>query len=127
MVVVEMRDVDYKRIGERIRILRQKHGLTQEKLSEIVGCSNNHLSHIENASCKVSLGMLVNIAAVFNSSLDYFFFDTPFARPEALINTEISTKLQKCSPETLAALNRILDALLELQKTPIKHIGRWSQ
>ena len=117
---MNMNDNDYKRLGERIRELRINKGLTQEVLAEMVGCSNNHLSHIENASCKVSLNMLVSIAKVLNVSLDYFFFDTPFVRPEAVINTEIAEKLNKCSPATLAAANKLLQSLLELQETLTK-------
>ena len=119
---MNMNDTDYKRLGERIRELREKNALTQEVLAEMVGCSNNHLSHIENASCKVSLNMLVNIAKVLNVSLDYFFFDTPFVRPQAVINTEIAEKLNKCSPSTLATVNKMLQSLLELQESLTKQL-----
>ena len=112
-----MNAVDFENLGERIRALRLERGLTQEVLSEMVGCSNNHLSHIENASCKVSLNMLVSIARVLNVSLDYFFFDTPFVRPEAVINTEIAEKLNRLSPAALATANKMLKSLLELQDT----------
>ena len=112
-----MNDVDFENLGERIRALRLERGLTQEVLAEMVGCSNNHLSHIENASCKVSLNMLVSIAKVLNVSLDYFFFDTPFARPEAVINTEIAEKLNRLSPAGLATANKMLKSLIELEDT----------
>ena len=114
---MNMNDVDYKLLDQRIRALRLKRGLTQEVLAEMVGCSNNHLSHIENASCKVSLNMLVSIAKVLNVSLDYFFFDTPFARPEAVINTEIAEKLNRLSPAGLATANKMLKSLIELEDT----------
>ena len=49
------KEVDYARIGQRIRSLRQSKNMTQAELSALVDCSNNYLSHIETAQCKVSL------------------------------------------------------------------------
>ena len=108
-------DVDYERIGRRIRRLRTEKGLTQAALSAMADCSNNYLSHVETAQTKVSLGMLLRIAAALDVSLDYFLLDTPFVRPEAIIETEISDKLRRCAPETLVAVSRMLDVLLEQQ------------
>jgi len=110
------KEVDYGRIGQRIRELRASRGLTQAELSAMVDCSNNHLSHIETAQCKVSLNMLLKIAYALDTSLDYFLLDTPFARPESIINTEIAGKLRKCSSATLVAVNKSIDLLLELEK-----------
>ena len=47
------KEVDYEKVGQRIRELRIAKGMTQADLSAIVDCSNNHLSHIETAQCKV--------------------------------------------------------------------------
>ncbi len=110
------KEVDYERIGQRIRNLRVSKGMTQAELSEIINCSNNHLSHIETAYCKVSLNILLKIAYALEVSLDYFLLDTPFARPESIINFEISKKLNQCSSATLVAVNKSIDILLELQQ-----------
>ena len=109
-------DVDYERIGSRIRKLRTERGLTQAALSDLAGCSNNYLSHVETGQTKVSLGMLMRIASALEVSLDWFLLDTPFARPEVLIETEIARKLDRCSPQTLVAVNRMLDVLLEQEE-----------
>jgi len=109
------KEVDYEKVGQRIRDLRISKGLTQAELSAMVDCSNNHLSHIETAQCKVSLNMLLKIAYALDTSLDYFLLDTPFARPESIINIEIANKLHKCSSVTLVAVNKSIDVLLELQ------------
>lgn len=109
-------EVDYERIGKRIRKLRTEKGLTQAALSAMAECSNNYLSHVETAQTKISLGMLLRIAGALDVSLDYFLLDTPFVRPEAIIETEISDKLRRCAPETLVAVNRMIDVLLEQQE-----------
>ncbi len=110
------KEVDYEKVGRRIRDLRISKGMTQAELSEMVDCSNNHLSHIETAQCKLSLGMLLKIAFALDASLDYFLLDTPFARPESIINMEIAKKLNKCSSATLVAVNKSIDVLLTLQE-----------
>lgn len=109
-------DVDFEKIGARIRKLRKEKGWSQEELGEMVDCSNNHISHVETAQNKVSLSLLLRLSYVFEVSLDYFLLDTPFARPEAIIDFEISNKLAKCSPATLVTVNHMLDTLLEQQK-----------
>lgn len=111
-----MQDVDYKKIGSRIRDLRIKHKYTQEQLGEMIGCSNNHISHIETGTNKVSLTLLLRLSHAFEISLDYFLLDTPFARPEAIVDFEISKKLSACSASTLVTVNHMLDMLLEQQK-----------
>lgn len=110
------REIDYAKIGARIRKLRIEKGLTQAELSELAGCSNNYLSHVETAQSKVSLTVLLKIATALQTSLDYFLLDTVFARPDTIIETEISEKLRRCRPATLVAINRIIDALLEQEK-----------
>lgn len=106
-------EVDYVKVGARIRRLRTEKGLTQATLSEMAGCSNNYLSHVETAQSKVSLSVLLRIATALDTSLDYFFLDTGFARPDTIIETEISKKLRRCQPATLVAINHIIDAIME--------------
>ena len=50
-------EVDYERIGKRIRKLRIEKGLTQAALSAMADCSNNYLSHVETAQTKITLGI----------------------------------------------------------------------
>ena len=109
------KEVDYERIGQRIRSLRQSKNMTQAELSALVDCSNNYLSHIETAQCKVSLSMLLKLSYALGESIEYFLLDTPYACAETIINREISKKLAKCSPFTLNAASKMIDILLEQQ------------
>ena len=52
----------YKTLGQNISFYRRRRKLTQMKLSEAVEISRNHLSHIENADCAVSLDTIFAIA-----------------------------------------------------------------
>ena len=111
-----MTEVNYEKIGQRIRKLRLQKGLTQAQLSEMVGCSNNYLSHIETAQCKLSVSMLLRLANALGESTDFFLVDTPYAHRETIINRDIATKLSNCTPATLVAVSKMIDALLEQQK-----------
>lgn len=40
-------DIDYGKVGERIREIRLKRGITQEKLAELSDLSPQHMNRIE--------------------------------------------------------------------------------
>lgn len=109
-------EIDYIKIGRRIKAARIEKGLNQSDLGALVGCSNNHMSHVEVGQTKVSLAMLLKLARVLDKDFDYFLLDTPYVKKERIIDSEIIDKLKQCSPTTLITVNRILDALLEQQE-----------
>lgn len=109
-------EVDYKRVGLRIRQARQQAGMTQAELGEAVDCSNNHISHIESGQTKVSLTLLLRLSYALDTSLDFFLLDTPYARRDALLAGALQKKLARCDKPTLVAASRMLDVLLEQQK-----------
>lgn len=90
-------------------------GLNQGELGELVGCSNNHMSHVEVGQTKVSLTMLMKLSVVLEKDFDYFLLDTPYVRQDRVIDSEILDKMKKCSPATLISINKIIDVLLEQQ------------
>ena len=108
--------VDYKKIGQRIKQARMERGMNQSDLGELLGCSNNHVSHVEVGQTKVSLAMLMKLSVILDKDFNYFLFDTPYTRRENIINDEISEKLNRCSPATLVSVSKIIDILLEQEK-----------
>lgn len=117
MGVMEMQpEIDYIKIGQRIKTARLELGYSQADLGALVGCSNNHMSHVEIGQTKVSLSMLLKLAYVLEKNFDYFLLDTPYARCESIINSEIAGKLSQCDSTTLITMSKIIDALLEQQK-----------
>ena len=44
--------MDYKELGNRVREARTIYGITQSNLAERVGCSVQHISHIETIVSK---------------------------------------------------------------------------
>ncbi len=62
--------IDYKDIGQRIKQVRTARGLTQEKLSEIVGIGPSHMSHIESGSTVPSFEVFIAILNALECSAD---------------------------------------------------------
>lgn len=117
MGVIEMQpEIDYVKIGQRIKTARLEKGYSQAELGARVGCSNNHMSHVEVGQTKVSLSMLLKLAFVLEKNFDYFLLDTPYAKCESIINSEIADKLNQCNSTTLITVSKIIDVLLEQQK-----------
>ena len=114
-----LEEVDYTSIGNRIRTARLEKGMTQAELGEAAGCSNNYMSHIETGQTKVSLKILLRISRALEYNIDYFLLDTPYVLPQTLVSIDISKKLDKCTSRTLITLNRIIDALIDLQEIDI--------
>lgn len=108
--------VDYKKIGQRIKKARMERGLNQSDLGELLGCSNNHVCHVEIGQTKVSLAMLMKLSVILDKDFNYFLFDTPYTRKETIISDEISEKLNQCSPATLVSISKIIDILLEQER-----------
>ncbi|WP_219713646.1 helix-turn-helix domain-containing protein, partial [Clostridioides difficile] len=63
-------ELDFKFIGQRIKIARIKKKLTQEVLSEKINVSPQHVSNIETGNSSVSLPTLVAIANTLGVSVD---------------------------------------------------------
>jgi len=116
MEVFEMQpEIDYGKIGQRIKSARLEKGYSQADLGVLVGCSNNHMSHVEVGQTKVSLAMLLKLARVLDKHFDYFLLDTPYAKSDAIIDAEIANKLKQCSVTTLITVSKIIDVLIEQQ------------
>ena len=51
-----------KVVGETIRKMRRKKGITQEKLADLAGINRTHMYRIENEHVQMTLGTLKLIA-----------------------------------------------------------------
>ncbi len=113
-------EIDFTKIGQRIKTARNEKGINQADLGSLIGCSNNHVSHVEVGQTKVSLSMLLKLSLILEKDFDYFLLDTPYVNKNRIINTEIADKLNRCNrcnSSTLIAVSKIIDVLLEQQET----------
>lgn len=68
-------EIDYAKLGLKIKEIRISKGLTQDTLAEMVSCNTSHISNVENNHTKVSLNVLLAIANALNTSIDYLLSD----------------------------------------------------
>ena len=59
--------------GKRIKMLRKKNGLTQEKLAEQLGIAVNTVARIEIGNRGISIDLAIELDVRFNTTLDYIF------------------------------------------------------
>lgn len=68
--VMYMKELNYKKIGERLRKLRKYMGLTQEQVAEILSVGRDAILRIEKGDRKIDLQELMNFSKIYNISMD---------------------------------------------------------
>lgn len=67
--------MDLTLLGNRIRVAREKKGITQETLAERINISPSHISVIERGVKTVRIDTVVRIANELDVSADYLLQD----------------------------------------------------
>lgn len=86
--------MDYVMLGKNIRKYRLMHGMRQEDLAELCGCSNSHIGQIENARGVPSLEMTVKIANALSVTVDQLV-KKDYTNPEKVYLKEIAERIEK--------------------------------
>lgn len=60
--------MNLKQIGQNVKKIREEMHLTQAQLAELVNLSNNHISHIECGTGKMSLKTLLAICKALETT-----------------------------------------------------------
>ena len=68
--VMYMKELNYKKIGERLRKLRKYMGLTQEQVAEILSVGRDAILRIEKGDRKIDLQELMSFSKLYNISMD---------------------------------------------------------
>lgn len=64
-----------ERFGEKLRVLRERRGLSYRKLAPELGVTYAHIAAIENGAHQPSVDLILRISAYFNISLDQLMRD----------------------------------------------------
>ena len=94
-------ELNYKLVGQRIRAIRKKRGMTQERLAELAEISPQHCSGIETGAAKVSLPALVKIANALNASMDELLLDSISAVEKPSLMKEVETVFGDATPDEI--------------------------
>ena len=71
-------------LGERLRLLREKNGKTQEDISKVIGTTQPIYSRYETNKTELPVRHLLNLSSYYNVSTDYLLgrIDYPKIAPE---------------------------------------------
>ena len=89
--------------------------LSKEQLSERIGISVTHMSHIETGNTKLSLQVFVDIAKSLEVQTDDLLFDSPSIRET--LYSELEDVLESCSTMQIRIITDIAkSAKIALEK-----------
>lgn len=108
-------EVDYKAIGQRIKIARIKKGTTQEAVADKIDITPAHMSNVETGKTKVSLPTLIAIANALSVSVDTLLCDNVIAS-KAVFEGEAKGIFDDCDEYEV----RLLVDLLKSAKDAIR-------
>lgn len=99
---------DMKQIGDRIRQLRMKRGLTQEKAAEALEIDRSFYSRIEAGKKGCSVDLFIQLSALYDVSLDYLILGRYFGSSTACKET---AQLKEDIEQLVSSLERFKKVL----------------
>ena len=72
MVITKMNKIE-QRLGDQLKIVRLKKGLTQEQLAELSGLHRTYIGSVERGERNITVKNLYKILLAMNCSLGDFF------------------------------------------------------
>lgn len=105
-----MKDIDFCRIGKKIKEIRLSKNLTQEYVASKANVNTSHISNIENNRVKISLSTLVQVCNALDTTVDYILSEE-YNIPSSVIEHEILHELHSCSDLTKEQILKIIKIL----------------
>ena len=100
-------EVDYIKIGQRIRAARNKLGLQQAEVAYRADLTTSHMSHIETGQTKLALPTIVKIANALSVSVDELLCDS-LEQVKPVYDKKIADELEDCDAVELQAMLEII-------------------
>lgn len=104
-----------KKLGLKIKKLRERRKLTREKLGEMAEISDRFIYDIETGQKGISAETLYKLSRALNVTSDYLLFEVEENKNELSYVTEI---LKSLSPSELESVEKII---LEISKLTSKN------
>lgn len=117
--------INYILLGQRIRAIRTKKGITQMELAERIDRSTAYMSYVETAYKYCSLDTLVRVANELNVSTDDLLVDS-LTNTIKVSNHEFADTLADCSDYEKRVLLDIVKASKQAMRE-YKHLLRSSR
>lgn len=99
-------------IGDRIKEVRKKNGLTQEQLAERLDVSVEFVGQIERGLKLPSMQVFIKIVEVLKVSADYLLRDS-VSTGQLFGDNAIGRKIDKLKPKQKIALEALIDTYIQ--------------
>lgn len=109
--------IDHKKLAMRIKEVRRKKGITQERLAQLTDLTPNFIGRIESNNSKCSLSTLVKICNVLETSTDYLLQDSLNLTDNEIFNvTALNDTEKRFIANTIKGIKEIQAELIEQLK-----------
>ena len=98
---------NFVKIGQNIKIMRIRKGVTQSELAKKLGISQTHMSNLEHGRVSVNLKVLLRLSHYFSCGVD------------ALLGLTLNTEVKPQEVEDKYTAEELLDILKVLKKQVI--------
>lgn len=103
-------ELDYGKLGERLKEARIKKHMTQEELSEKIDSATSSISHLENGTHSPSLKTLIKICNVLEIGTDSLLCDSLPAISSYYLDKDFEKLLADCTVQEKQLLFKISEA-----------------
>lgn len=111
-------EIDYKAIGQRIKIARIKKGITQEAVADIIDITPAHMSNVEAGKTKVNLPTLIQIANALDVSVDFLLCDNVISS-KVIFENEAKEIFKDCDDYEIRTLVELLKSAKDIMRKDI--------
>lgn len=94
-----------------LKELRMKYNISQQRLGEIIGVSQQSINKYENHNVEPDIKTLMLMADFFNTSIDYLVGYSKENRPETEAD-KYAEKYKKLPPKKQLMINMLIDSYL---------------
>ena len=103
------KNVDFREIGDKIRIERERFDISREKFAELLNLSPFFVGQIERGERKMSISTLINVSECLHISIDYLIFGEIYNNQE---NNNLIILINKCSEKEALVIEDIIKIIL---------------
>lgn len=111
------KDPLHVQIGTRIRIARERSGLTQEQLAAVISKSTQYISDLERGVTGAKIATIADICLALNTSADFLILGIDKDHADSVL----TKKIRALSPEEKEIAVHVLTymiSLLQIRKKP---------
>jgi len=110
-------EIDHRKLAMRIKEVRRRKAITQERLALLTDLTPNFIGRIESHNSKCSLATLVKICVVLETSTDYLLQDSLNLPDNEILNvTALNDTEKKYIANVIKGMKEIQAELIEQLK-----------